>query len=97
MNGKIPVISVYTFTVSWSDIIIAANAKFVVSSLGEKRYIYISSYICSLFIDLVFFRIWSKCTKVVASDFGRYVGISLAVRPGYVNKIHFYGLKSKLI
>ena len=43
VNEKIPVRSVYNFTLSGSAMIISANTEFVVSSLGGKKSISISS------------------------------------------------------
>ena len=41
------------------------------------------------FVDCMFFRCWSKCPSVVASDFGRYHWIVLTVTPGHVLKWPF--------
>ena len=50
--------------------------------------VFSSSAKCSLF-SLVFFRLWSKCPKIVASDFAMCLEISLAVSPDHVSKFTF--------
>ena len=55
-----------------------------------KNSVSIFSDIFSLFVDLMFFCIRSKCPKIVASDFGIFASINLAVRPGHVAKFPFF-------
>ena len=37
-----------------------------------------------ILVDRVFFLAWRMCPLAVATDFGRYLRTSLAVRPGHV-------------
>ena len=96
MKGKCPVRSVYTFTVLGSDSNIAANTVVLVSSLGRKKYVSISSARCSFFYYLVFFCVWFKSPKIFASSLGICLAISLAVRPGNVATFPFFTASIKV-
>ena len=88
VTEKHPVKYLYTFPV-WGYDRPEANKSFLFYSVREKKYASISSASCSLFVDLMFFCIWSKFTIIVASDFGIFEAINLAVRPGHVAKFPF--------
>ena len=93
VNGKHPVRSVNAFLVPGSSRAVTANTEFLVSSLEGEKYVSSLSSKSSLFVDLLFFRLWYKCPKLVVSNFGICLEISLAVRPGHVAKFpFFYGL-----
>ena len=74
------------FLVSGSSVPIVANNGFLVSFLGGKQYVSILISKCSLFVYMLFFCLWSKFPKIVASNFGRCLEIRLSARPGHVAK-----------
>ena len=89
VTWKCPFKSVYTFPVSKFTSTIAENKKLLFPSFWEKKYVFISSASFSLFVHLLFFLVWSKCTKTVASNFCRCAAINYAVRLGHVAKFPF--------
>ena len=85
VTGKHTVKHVYTFTVSGSARPIAAKRKFLFYSPRGKNCLHLHCWLLTFYWSGVF-RVWSKCPKIVASDFGRCAAINPAVRPGHVAK-----------
>ena len=87
---KHPVKSVHIFPVSGFASPIAANTTLLFSYLLGDKYVSVSSANCTIFFDLVFFLVLSKCPKVFASGFGRCAEINFVLRPGDVAKFPFF-------
>ena len=88
VNTNHPVIYAYTFPVSRSARPISANTVVVVSYFGGKN-LFTSPLIDAHFLLRWCFCIWSKCSKIVASNFGRCLAIILAMRYAHIAKFPF--------
>ena len=90
VTGKRPVKYVYNFPVSGSARTMDKNKDFLLSSLQGKNMFPSPMLDAHFLLIWCFFCVWSKCPKIVASDFGSCAAINAYMRSVHVAKFPFF-------